>query len=258
MSTELSFTDLTVRYDPQADAVIDGLSLTVPAGEFLVVLGRSGCGKSTLLNTAAGFVRPEAGSVALDGVEVGEPGRDRGVVFQHDVLYPWMSIQRNVAFGLKAMGMAKQARLERARALLELVGLDPDRVATSLPHQLSGGMRQRVGIARMLATQPRVMLMDEPFGALDAMTRIVMQDLVTDLWDRLDATILFITHDVEEALRLSTAVAVLGPGGTLLDHRANPLPRPRPANGIAELPGYAELRRDLHDLISAPDPAVPG
>ncbi|WP_052669050.1 ABC transporter ATP-binding protein [Nitriliruptor alkaliphilus] len=254
MSTDLYVDTLTVRYDPGEAAVLDQLTLHVPRGEFLAVLGRSGCGKSTLLNTVAGFTSPESGVVRVDDQVVTGPGRDRGVVFQHDVLYPWMSISRNVAFGLKAMGVGRDRRLLRARELLTLVGLDPDEVATKLPHQLSGGMRQRVGIARMLATEPRVMLMDEPFGALDAMTRLAMQDLVLNLWRELHATILFITHDVDEALRISSRIAVLGPGGELLEHLENPLPHPRPAGGLAELPGYASLRRHLHDLLGLGSP----
>lgn len=249
MSTDLYVNDLTVRYDPAGPAVLDALTLSIPRGEFLTVLGRSGCGKSTLLNTVAGFTAPSSGSVLVGDQPVRAPGRDRGVVFQHDVLYPWLSIERNVTFGLKAMGVDRSERVRRARQLLDLVGLDPKEIGSKLPHQLSGGMRQRVGIARMLATEPRVMLMDEPFGALDAMTRLAMQDLVLNLWSELNATILFITHDVDEALRISSQIAVLGPGGQLLEHVENPLPRPRPAGGLADFPGYPELRRRLHDLL---------
>ena len=256
MGSALRIANLTVRYDPAAAPVLDGVTLGMEPNEFLVILGRSGCGKSTLLNTVAGFVKPERGEITVDGASVSRPGRDRGVVFQHDVLYPWMSVERNVAFGMKAMGIPRGARSERARELLELVGLDPAEVGTKPPHQLSGGMRQRVGIARMLATEPRMMLMDEPFGALDAMTRLAMQDLVTSLWHELDATILFITHDVDEALRLASRLAVLGPGGEILEHRENPLPWPRPAGGLADLPGYADVRRQLHGLLSV-DEAPP-
>jgi len=239
---------LTVRYRTDVAPALDGLDLRVVPGSFTVVLGPSGCGKSTLLNCVAGFVRPTAGTVSLDGAAIGGPGRDRGVVFQHDVLYPWMTIEANVAFGMHAAGVSRDERRRRMGALLEAVGL-PASVSGKLPHELSGGMRQRVGIARMLAISPRIMLMDEPFGALDAMTRLSMQDLVSDLWTARGATVLFITHDIDEALRLSTDLLVMGPGGRIADRFPNPLPRPRPAGALADFEEYPRLRRHLHGLL---------
>ncbi len=257
MSTRLLVDNLTVRYDDRAPAVLDRVQLEIPQGELLCLLGRSGSGKSTLLNAVAGFVKPESGTVWVGDTAVTGPGRDRGVVFQHDALYPWMTIERNVAVGLKALGVGRQKRVHRAHELLDLVGLCPDDVARRLPHQLSGGMRQRVGIARMLALRPRVMLMDEPFGALDAMTRLAMQDLVVTLWENLGATILFITHDVDEALRISSEIGVLGTAGAMLARHHNPLPRPRPAGTIAQLPGYAAQRHELFDLLGVDSPGRP-
>lgn len=244
----LDVRQLAVRYRAEDPPVINALDLKVAPGSFTVVFGPSGCGKSTLLNCVAGFVSPCGGSVQLDGAVIEGPGRDRGVVFQHDVLYPWMTAGANIAFGMQAVGAAKGDRHRRIGELLAAVGLDAD-VRSKLPHELSGGMRQRVGIARMLAISPRIMLMDEPFGALDAMTRLSMQDTVIDLWEARGATVLFITHDVDEALRLSTDVLVLGAGGRLLDQFVNPLPRPRPAAGLADFDEYPGLRRHLHGLL---------
>lgn len=248
VSQGLDVRRLTVRYGSDAAAAIDAIDLRVAPGSFTVVLGPSGCGKSTLLNCVAGFVRPNAGTVSLDGAAIDGPGRDRGVVFQHDVLYPWMTVEANVAFGMHAAGVSRDERRRRMGALLEAVGLSTA-VSDKLPHELSGGMRQRVGIARMLAISPRIMLMDEPFGALDAMTRLSMQDLVSDLWTARGATVLFITHDIDEALRLSTELLVMGPGGRIVDQFPNPLPRPRPAGGLADFEDYPRLRRHLHGLL---------
>lgn len=238
---------LTVRYDT-GPAVVRALDLTIHDGDFVAILGPSGCGKSTLLNAIAGFVRPSAGSVRFDGAEITGPGRERGVVFQRDVLFPWASVGKNIEFALRAGGLDRTVRRGRVGDLMGAVGLGAE-VTGKLPHELSGGMRQRVGIARALANSPRVLLMDEPFGALDALTRQQMQNLVIELWERSATTIVFVTHDVDEAIRIATSIVVMNRAGEIAAHLVNPLPRPRPASRLAEFDQYAALRRSLHDLL---------
>lgn len=238
---------LTVEY-ASGNTVLDDLDLSIDAGTFLAVLGPSGCGKSTLLNCIAGFVHPTTGEVSFNGALVTGPSRERGVVFQRDVLFPWASVRGNIGFALRAAKVPRSQRRGKVDALLEAVGLSPD-VAGKLPHELSGGMRQRVGIARALANSPQVLLMDEPFGALDALTRSQMQDLVTDLWEKTGTTIVFVTHDVDEAIRIASSIVVMGVDGSITEQLDNPLPRPRPTGRVAEFAEYAPLRRRLHDLL---------
>ena len=188
------------------------VSLNVRAGEFLAVLGPSGCGKSTLLNAIAGFEPPAAGGVLVDGRPVVSPGPDRPVVFQQHSLFPWMTALDNVAFGLRMAD--DQAARAHARHHLRLVGLAE--VVDRYPHELSGGMQQRVGLARALAVEPSVLLMDEPFGALDAQTRILMQEQLLRLWERWRHTVVFVTHDIDEAIFLADRVVVLGLGSPSL------------------------------------------
>ncbi|MEN8712533.1 MAG: ABC transporter ATP-binding protein, partial [Arenicellales bacterium] len=165
--------------------------------EFVCVIGPSGCGKSTLIRILAGLEMPSSGRMLLDGKEVHGPGPDRGMVFQGYTLFPWLTVKKNVMFGLEQAGHSKQVAEEDARQWIDLVGLTS--FVDSYPHQLSGGMKQRVAIARALANQPRILLMDEPFGALDAQTRAKMQSYLMDIWQNIDITILFITHDLDEA-----------------------------------------------------------
>ncbi|MBB5918197.1 NitT/TauT family transport system ATP-binding protein [Nocardia transvalensis] len=236
--------DLVVHFPDKPAPTLDTISMTVPDGTFLVLVGASGSGKSTLLHCLAGLLAPTSGTV-VDGDEtVTAPDPRRGVAFQRDVLFPWMSVADNITFALRAHRVPRAEWRGRTTELLDLVGL-PAEVARQRPSRLSGGMRQRVGLARLLAGEPATMLMDEPFAALDALTRLRMQDLLIDLWTRLHRTVVFVTHDVDEAIRLSDTVGVLK-DGRITSHITNPLPRPRPAAALADQPGYSELRRRLH------------
>ena len=193
------------------------VDLEVGEGEFVALLGPSGCGKSTLLNLLAGFEPLSDGVLRFDGQEITRPGPDRGVVFQEASLLPWLTVWENVVFGPKVQGVARSIYEPRARQILEVVGLEA--FHDTLPVQLSGGMRQRVGIARVLVMEPRALLMDEPFGALDAQTRLSMQQLLLDLWQKLKTTVLFVTHDIDEAILLADRVCVMSarPGRIIRD-----------------------------------------
>lgn len=208
----LTIRDLTVTYPSRGQAPITALqniSLDILKGEIVVALGASGCGKSTLLNTIAGFLPATSGRLELNTHEIKGPGADRGVVFQKDTLLPWKSVIDNVAIGLVFAGQSRAAARAQAHSLLSLVGLDD--FANAAPYELSGGMRQRVGIARALATNPDLLLMDEPFGALDSLTREQMQELLISVWHKTHKTIFLITHSIEEALSLGTRVIVMSP-----------------------------------------------
>ncbi|MBD9721003.1 taurine ABC transporter ATP-binding subunit [Raoultella sp. RLT01] len=186
------------------------INLTLDSGELLVVLGPSGCGKTTLLNLIAGFVPYQHGSITLEGQQVEGPGAERGVVFQHEGLLPWRNVQDNVALGLQLAGVDKAARRETAVRMLKKVGLEG--AEKRFIWQLSGGQRQRVGIARALAANPQLLLLDEPFGALDAFTREQMQTLLLSLWHETGKQVLLITHDIEEAVFMATELVLLSPG----------------------------------------------
>lgn len=205
--TGLSYPSRDRKGEPQR--VLDSISFSVSSGEFTVIIGRSGSGKTSLLNLAAGFQLPTDGSVLLDGVPITGPGAERAVVFQDDALYPWANARDNVAFPLRLRGVSKERRRERADALLNLVGLS--HAADRRIWELSGGMRQRVGIARALASEPRFLLLDEPLGALDALTRTKMQGFLLDIWKKSGAGALLITHSIDEALLLATRIIVLSP-----------------------------------------------
>jgi NitT/TauT family transport system ATP-binding protein len=216
----------TFRGRRRQTRALEGVSLDIEAGEFLCLLGPSGCGKSTLLGILAGFTSADSGEVLVDGRRVDGPGPDRGVLFQTPTLFPWLTTRQNVLYGPRARGALTPEVREEADALLETVGLTDFRDA--YPHELSGGMRHRAAFARVLINHPSVLLMDEPFGALDAITRAGMQRFLLELWQRRRMTIVFVTHDVEEATLLGDRVAVLSgrPGRTkaIIDI---PLPRPR-------------------------------
>ncbi|MCB5167519.1 ABC transporter ATP-binding protein [Streptomyces bambusae] len=215
-----------------AAPVLERTDLDLPAGSFTALLGPSGCGKSTVLGAVAGFVRPTAGRITVAGVPVTGPGPDRGLVFQQYALFPWRTARGNVEFALKRLGLRRAERRTRALAALAEVGLAEG--AEKYPAQLSGGMQQRVALARALAAEPDVLLLDEPFGALDALTRSRMQELLRGLWQRTGLTVLFVTHDIDEALALAERVVVLGgsPGRVLADHAVPPGP---PDPGLREL-----------------------
>jgi NitT/TauT family transport system ATP-binding protein len=193
---------------PQEFVALEGLDLSVRAGEFFVLVGPSGCGKSTVLDLISGLNRPAGGSIRVAGREVTEPGLDRGFVFQQYTLLPWRTAQGNIEFALEAAGgLTRKERRERARGYLELVGLTD--FADRYPHELSGGMKQRVAIARSLSYEPEVLLMDEPYGALDAQTRERLQQELLSIWRRTGTTIVFITHDIDEAVFLGQRVGVM-------------------------------------------------
>ena len=226
---------------------VKGVSLQVQPGEFVSLIGPSGCGKSTLLNAVAGFTVPNSGAVLLDGAPIKGPGSDRGMVFQQYSLFPWMTVRKNVEFGLKMQGVSLNERETQARTLLGLAGLLS--FENHYPSQLSGGMKQRVGIVRALATSPQVLLMDEPFGALDSQTRSVMQEILTNMWQRLRLSVLFITHDIEEAIFLSDRIYVMtARPGRIKAEMAVDLPRPR----LPEITGstqFLQMVRSIKGLI---------
>ena len=186
---------------------LEDVSLSVGSREFLALLGPSGCGKSTLLYLIGGFLPTETGKILIEGKPVGAPGPDRGIVFQHFALFPWKSVRANILYGLERMGLARDEREKRAQSFIDLVGLSG--FEDSYPSQLSGGMKQRTAIARTLAFDPKILLMDEPFGALDAQTRSLMQAELLSIWQRTPKTVIFVTHDVQEAVYLADRVAVM-------------------------------------------------
>ncbi|MBI2371369.1 MAG: ABC transporter ATP-binding protein [Deltaproteobacteria bacterium] len=209
-----------------ATRALEEVSLKIGDGQFVSVVGPSGCGKTTLLNLIAGFERSTSGRVLVDGRPVERPGPDRGVVFQEPGLLPWLSTRENIAIGMRIQGRGKAEIEARVTGLLQAMGLLPFR--DCYPFELSGGMRQRVAIARALALDPRVLLMDEPFGALDAMTREIMQELLLRIWEEDQKTVLFVTHDLEEAILLSDLVFIMtARPGRLKREIPVPLPRPR-------------------------------
>lgn len=247
--SEIRLVDVAMRFTTGKRQVqaLERISLTVPDGQFACIVGPSGCGKSTLLMVAAGLTEPSEGEVLVDGKSASDPGADRGMVFQSYSLYPWLSVRRNIEFGLEVKRMPRAQRQQRSSELIHLMKLDG--FAEAYPKALSGGMKQRAAIARALANDPQVLLMDEPFGALDAQTRQIMQELLTDLWQRYRKTVLFVTHDIEEAIFLGDVIYVMTnrPGRIRTTLRVD-LPRPRTFEMVSS-PRFAELRNQVIGII---------
>jgi NitT/TauT family transport system ATP-binding protein len=234
----------------RAVRALEGIDLNVSPGELVSILGPSGCGKSTIIGAIAGFTPITSGVLRVDGEEVKAPGPDRGVVFQHHTLFPWKTVAHNVEFGLKMRGVDRGARNQAAHDMLRHVGLAD--FAAHYPHQLSGGMQQRVNLARVLVNQPRVILMDEPFCSLDAQTRLQMQTMLLDLWRELHMTVVFVTHDVDEAVFLSDRIFVLTtrPGRIKAEITVD-LPRPRTQESLTSVEFTRFKRRALDLLLPA-------
>ena len=226
---------------------VSDVSLDIADKAFVCIVGPSGCGKSTLLNIVAGFEAADSGETLLDGQPIAGPGPDRGMVFQENALFPWLTVLGNVCYGPQRRGLERAAYLPAATRILQQIGLG--RFLQSYPNELSGGMRQRVAIARALVNEPSVLLLDEPFGALDAQTRVVMQEMLLEVWDREHRTVLFVTHDVDEAVFMADRVIVMSrrPGRVLADVNVA-LPRPRPFEVITT-PEFALLKREILGLV---------
>jgi ABC-type nitrate/sulfonate/bicarbonate transport system ATPase subunit len=226
---------------------LQATDLDVAENDFITILGPSGCGKSTLLRIVAGLDRQTAGEVMLEGQRIDGPGADRGMVFQSYTLFPWLSVRDNVCFGLVERGLPRAQQLEIADAFLAKVGLRG--FENHYPKQLSGGMQQRVAIARALANDPRMLLMDEPFGALDHQTRELMQELLLGIWEQERKTVLFVTHDIDEAVFMGSRVVVMSarPGRIKLDRRVD-IPHPRHYS-VKTTPAFAELKAELTEQV---------
>ena len=242
--------DVSHEFDSVRDVrvAVRGVSLRIDPGEFVVIVGPSGCGKSTLLNIVAGFQEPSSGVALVDGIRVVGPGADRGMVFQQPRLFPWMSVRKNIEFGPLMAGRRPDERRRMSDDSLALVGLTD--VADRAPYELSGGMQQRAAIARALANHPRVLLMDEPFSALDALTRERLQDELLAIWRRTGVTVVFVTHSVDEAVYLATRVIVMRahPGEVILERRT-----PWTADGDLDNrradPRFAALREEVTHVL---------
>ena len=246
---EIRFTDVAKRFGSGSKEVraLERTTLTVPDGQFACIVGPSGCGKSTLLGIAAGLITPSEGEVLVDGRPTTEPGADRGMVFQSYSLYPWLSVRRNIQFGLELKRTPKSEREKIAGELIHAMKLDG--FADSYPKALSGGMKQRVAIARALANDPQVLLMDEPFGALDALTRQIMQELLTDLWQRYRKTVLFVTHDIDEAVFLADVVYVMTTRpGRIRNTVPVEIPRPRTFATLGS-DAFTAIRKQVTEYI---------
>ncbi|CDX30159.1 taurine transporter subunit; ATP-binding component of ABC superfamily [Mesorhizobium sp. SOD10] len=246
--TTMAIEDVTLRYgDVNGVLALDDVSLKVAKNEFCVIVGPSGCGKSSLLYLAAGLNDATSGSIKVDGREVIEPGPDRGMVFQSYTLFPWLTVRANIEYGPKRKGLPAEQRRQIVDQYLNEVGLAP--FADHYPAQLSGGMKQRVAIARALANDPAVLLMDEPFGALDSQTRGTMQKLLLRVWERQQKTVLFVTHDIDEALVLGDRVLVMTarPGKIKAEIKVD-IPRPRSMDVILE-PDFIALKRRILGLL---------
>lgn len=245
------------RTSPDFVAIAD-INLEIESNTFVSIIGPSGCGKSTLLSIIAGLTQPTSGAVFINGVEVNQPGPDRGIVFQNYSLMPWMTVAENIRFAIETVNpkltMAEQKEI--VREYIDLVGLHG--AEKKHPHELSGGMKQRVGIARALAINPQVLLMDEPFGALDALTRGFLQDEIERIWEQQRKTVVLITHSIEEALLLSDKIVMMsrGPAARIVEVLDVPFPRPRKRETLDQYPVYHELKAELELHLSHETRAV--
>jgi NitT/TauT family transport system ATP-binding protein len=229
---------------------VNGMNMSVNEREFVCVLGPSGCGKSTTLMAIAGLIQISDGSITIDGTPVNGPNPECAVVFQEFALMPWLTVKANVRFGLRLKGVARRIQEEKARHYIDMVGLSA--FEDAYPHQLSGGMRQRVGIARALAVNPSILLMDEPFGALDAQTREIMGMELLKIWDQERKTVVFVTHGIDEAISLADRVIVMnGRPGRIRSEIKVEIPRPRDQR-IHKMAEFAELREQIWDLLQSP------
>jgi ABC-type nitrate/sulfonate/bicarbonate transport system ATPase subunit len=250
-TTKIVFRNVSKTFVPKRGGepvlAVDDVTLEIRDKAFVCLVGPSGCGKSTLLNLLAGFESPDRGEVLLQGAPIREPGPDRGMVFQENALFPWLTVMGNVCYGPQRRGIPKAEYGSAANAILRQVGLR--RFVDSYPDELSGGMRQRVAIARALVNKPAVLLLDEPFGALDAQTRALMQEMLLEVWEREHRTVVFVTHDVEEAVFMGDRVVVMSrrPGRVLADIPVN-LPRPREYE-VLTTPAFAAIKREVLHLV---------
>ena len=246
--------NLTIEYElireRETLVALWDFSLKVPAGEFLVIVGPSGCGKTTFINVVVGLVKATKGRVLVGGQEITGPGNDRAMVFQDYALMPWRSVKKNVEFGLELQGRLNKETKKQVDHYINLVGLNG--FEDSFPHELSGGMRQRVGLARALSTEPAVLTLDEPFGALDAMTREIMQAEFEKILSRTSQTVIFITHSIDEAITMGDRIVVMtaGPGRikAILDVD---IPRPRYDTDVRTFPRYHELREQIWQMLKS-------
>ncbi|MED7930725.1 ABC transporter ATP-binding protein [Nonomuraea sp. LP-02] len=256
MTPKISFRNVSKSFPLKGGdfLALDRVDLDIADREFVTVVGPSGCGKSTLMSMAAGLTEPGTGDILLDGAPVAGPGPDRGVIFQQYALFPWLSVRKNVEFGLRLMNLPQDERVKRAEHAIDLVGLSD--FADALPKTLSGGMKQRCAIARAYAVDPQVLLMDEPFGALDALTRVQLQDQLLDTWSRERRTVMFITHDVDEAVYLANRVVVMAarPGRI---HRIIDVDLPYPRTEELRLsPEFSRIRNEVWHSVYHQAPAA--
>ena len=250
----VALTEVTIAFklaDGGSYEAVQRASLDVADGEFVAIVGPTGCGKSTLLNVTAGLFPPSSGRVEIYGASLGGLNRQSGYLFQSDALFPWKTALENVAIGLETAGVAHHEARERAQAWLSRVGLGNFR--PRYPHMLSGGQRKRVGLAQVLIRDPKILLMDEPFGPLDAQTRQIMGNLLLDLWSADRKAVLFVTHDLEEAIALSDRVVIMsaGPSARIIGDWRVPLPRPRDIAEVKLEPVFHEVHRDIWHMLKA-------
>jgi NitT/TauT family transport system ATP-binding protein len=253
-SSAVALDDVTIAFrlaDGGSYVAVERAALGVADGEFVAIVGPTGCGKSTLLNVAAGLLPPSSGRIDIFGTPLAGLNRQAGYLFQAEALFPWKTALENVAIGLQTAGMAKAQARERAEAWLDRVGLAG--FTDRYPHMLSGGQRKRVGLAQVLIRDPKILLMDEPFGPLDAQTRQIMGNLLLDLWSADRKAVLFVTHDLDEAIALSDRVVIMsaGPAARIIGNWPVPLPRPRDIAEVKLDPAFARIHREIWQMLKS-------